>query len=87
MEFKGDTNTFTCCVGMKSSAAQYYVHDHEEVIEMLSNLGQIRAKTPKETGRVLRKPSTPHSNNTWTETVEAPGPVLRVSDPSLEGDF
>lgn len=91
VEYKGDTNTFTCCVGMKSSAAQYYVHDHEEVIDMLSNLGQIRAKTPKEGVRALRKPSTPHaqqsSTNNWTEGVEAPGPALRVRRPSLEGDF
>lgn len=91
MEFKTDGNTFTCCVGMKSSAAQYYVHDHEEVIDMLSNLGQIRSKgalpvkEPLSMRNLSRRPTTPHNPN-WTEGVEPPL-TSRVRRPSFEGDF
>jgi len=35
-----DKHTFTCCVGMKPSCAQYYLHDHEDVIDVLTSLGK-----------------------------------------------
>lgn len=40
---KGDPNTFTCCVGMKPSQAKFYMQDHDDVVETLTELAQVSA--------------------------------------------
>ena len=51
MELPPDVSFFTCCVGIKPSAAKFYLHDPSDVVGILKALSVLSAKFIKRMGR------------------------------------